>query len=96
MNANKALETKAGYLALLTAFFLLALNSLPSFQLGKLWDGMATLGVCLAMLVASIGLFWEFLPSPAWRKPVIMITAFGIVSSAAITFALLSSRGYSH
>jgi hypothetical protein len=96
MNANKALETKAGYLALLTAVFLLALNTLPSFQLSKLWDGMATLGVCLAILVANVCLFWEFLPSPAWRKPVIIITAFGVVGSVAITAALLLSRGYSH
>ena len=96
MNTNKAIETKAVYSALLAAGLILTLLSLPSFQLGKLWDGIATMAVCVVVSVANICLFWEFLRSPAWRKPIIMITVTAVVSGAAITFALLLGRGFWH
>jgi protein-S-isoprenylcysteine O-methyltransferase Ste14 len=70
MNSKKTIETKAVYSALIAAGFILTLLSLPSFQLGKLWDGIATMAVCLLVVVANICLFWEFLSRPAWRKPV--------------------------
>lgn len=96
MNTNKAIETKAVYSALLGVGLILTLLSLPSLQLGKLWDGIATMAVCVVVLVANIFLFWELLRSPAWRKPVIVITVTAVVSGAAITLALLLGRGFWH
>jgi hypothetical protein len=96
MNTKKTMETKAAYSALIAAGFLLTLLSLPSFQLGKLWDGMATLAVCRVVLLANLCLFWEFLSRPAWRKPVIIITVTAVVGVAAITSALLLRLGIWH